>query len=471
MTMNIFFNEKRGLRNLACRLGLSFAFLLLMGLSASAENITNKLEYMREIERCEQKSAVAAVRLDKTVYARIGGFREIRVISGENSEVPFRTRLSRTSKTKVVKTSKSAKIISLKRLVGNKIEIIVKNSDDKRRPVSLTIRARNRDYDKKISVFASVSPSGEWSPCGAEQSIFDYSAIIALSNNTVNLSGSCSGRFYKIAISNFSESKRSKRMELIRERRSNREFSEIKKETRFNENLKIDAVVFNYEKRISVERTPVRESAESAIIANSVRKKNTVVVLETYRQPIVRMTLDTPSINFTRGWELFSSDNRKNWTSIASGQITKIRIGNYEKTAMTLNFPENRGRYLKLVARNLDAPPIEISAVECFRNAYLAEFIVPAAGGSDLKLYYGGDVPEPRYDIDAILAGISTNAAPLFLRLGSEKPNPQYNSEKKAESFWNSEVFMYSVIGVVCVFLVVLLFSGFRKISDVPDGD
>ncbi|NOY76194.1 MAG: hypothetical protein GXP32_10470 [Kiritimatiellaeota bacterium] len=158
-------------------------------------------------------------------------------------------------------------------------------------------------------------------------------------------------------------------------------------------------------RRISVERTPVRESAESAIVANSVKKKNTVVVLEAYRQPIVRMALD--------------------------------------------------------------APPIKISDIECFRNAYLAEFIIPVDGGDVLKLCYGGDVPEPRYDIDAILAGMSANAAPLFLKLGTEKPNPQYNSEKKAESFWNSEAFMYSVIGVVCVFLVVLLFSGFRKI---PDG-
>lgn len=445
------------------------AISLLPGFASIAGTITSELKYVREIKPCEQKSTVAAVWLDKTIYNHIDAFRDIRIIGADDSEIPFRTRISRKSQTKTIKTAGPSKIISLKRLPGNKIEIILKNSDKKRTPVSLTIRTPSRNYDKRISVSTSFSKSGDFSPFGSEQSVFDYSAIIPLSNNNVKLPQTPQGRFYKITISNFSELKRSKRMELIKERRAGGEFSEIKKVIRFDDEFKIDSVTLNFEKRVDVKKAPVQEAAESAIIANSVIKKKSVVILETYRQPMTRVIVETPSLNFKRAWEIFASKDKNKWRFISSGTITKIKIGNYEKIKTTLDFPETRRRYLKLVVRNLDAPPIKISKVECFRNAYLAEFIIPTEGGDNLKFYYGGDLSEPRYDIDAILAGISDNASPIMLTMGPEKNNPEYNFHGTTKSFWESKTLMYVIIGVVCLFLGMMLLSGFKKIVDVPE--
>ena len=466
----IFFESIYGTAKSASR----WIFAILAGLATfqttASAKIAEKLKYLRPVEKGGAPSSLAAVRLDKTIYEHIADFSDIRLLDTNGTEIPFRVRLLRKTKPKTIKTTRTATIISLKRLPDNKIEIVVKNPDKNRIPVSLTIRTPNKNYDKKISISTAPNQKGKWTPFGGEHSIFDYSAIIALSNDNAPLPSQPTGRFYKITVSNFSETKQSKRMALVTERRSGKEFSEIKKVMRFDDEFKIDSVALNFEKKIEAKDAPVTEPAESAIIANSNVKKNTIVVLNTFKQPIVEMKLSTPSVNFNRQWTLKSSNDRKEWLQVSSGGIEKIRVGSYARTTLKLHFQETRSRYLKLIIRNQDAPPIKIDGVECRRNAYAVEFIVPPKGGDSLKLYYGGDLPEPRYDIEAVLSKL-TGTDPTFLKLGAETPNPAYSPGKSEEnSFWTSKTMMYVVIGVVCLFLLLLLTSGFRKIDDIPES-
>jgi hypothetical protein len=442
----------------------SALLLLCAGFAATAGPLKTKLKYVRDIAPCDKPGTLAATRLDKDIYDKINGFSEIRILNSAGKEVPFRTRLSRATQTKTIKIPCASKIVSLKRLKGNKIEIIVKNTEKTRIPISLEIRTPNKNYDKKISISTGDGTNGEWVPSTNAHSVFDYSAIIALSNKTVPLPKHPTGKFYKITISNFSETKQSRRMRIVTERRSGKDFSEIKKVMRFNDVFKIDRIIFTAEENKLMKKTPILENAESAIIANSVENRDTIVVLQTFSQPITRLELKTPSVNFSRKLSLLSSDDKKQWSPICEGLITKVSVGTYIKTSMRLNLPETRSKYLKIIIHNQDAPPIKISAVKCSRNAYVAEFIIPADSETRLKFYYAGNVPAPRYDIDAVLANLK-NPVPLFLELEPEKLNPDYSPAAPAGSFWNSATLMYILIGVVAAFLCILLFSGIKKID------
>ena len=215
-----------------------------------------------------------------------------------------------------------------------------------------------------------------------------------------------------------------------------------------------------------IKQAPLVENAESEILANSVKKQDTVVVVKTFKQPIIRMDVTTSSVNFSRGLTVYSSDDKKRWNRVCDGNIMKISVGSCDKSSMKINFSETRSKFLKLVIHNQDAPPIDVITVQCSRNAYAAEFIIPSKSDISLKMYYSGDLPTPRYDIVAILANLK-NPTPLFLKLGPEQPNSAF-STSPGKPFWNSTLLMYILIGAVVLFLLALLFSGMKKIDDAP---
>ncbi len=137
---------------------------------------------------------------------------------------------------------------------------------------------------------------------------------------------------------------------------------------------------------------------------------------------------------------------------------------NYKKRDMILRIPETYRRFLKIVIHNRDAPALDDISLKCFSAVYHAQFLLTDKKG-DSKLYYGGDIPSPEYDIDAILANI---ADPKFsmLTLGPEESNPLF-SGKPGQSFLESRALLYIIIGIMVLFLGAALFKTMKKIEEV----
>lgn len=434
---------------------------------ANAGDLVSKLKYVRDIETEQKKiEGISAVTLDRPIFEHVDNFSDIRIFGMGNNEIPFRIRKQYARKKETSRIVCSSKVISLKKLDDNRIEIIIQNRDEKHTPSFLTIRTPNRNYDKKVTVANGASPD-KWGQDNEDQAIFDYSAIIDLANNTVTLPQKVKGKFYKIVIANFSELKQSKRMEIIEERRGGKDFSEIKKKMQLNDDFKIDRIILEAEETVFQDKAPVTKKVETEMVSTKdlEKEKKTIIVLDVFRQPVVVLELESTSTNFFRNISIYGSKDKDKWSSLANGRISRIDIGNYQKSELKIEIPENRSRYLKIEIENGDAPPIQVTEVNCSGAVYLAEFLLPESS-EGIKFYYGGKLPEPQYDIEEVLSKL-INPKYTDLKLGIEMGNPSYSDKQEEVSFLESRVLMYIIISVMVLVLGIALFTGMKKIEDV----
>ena len=122
--------------------------------------------------------------------------------------------------------------------------------------------------------------------------------------------------------------------------------------------------------------------------------------------------------------ELVSEEIRE--AEVARGFIYALDAGNLRpvrKTTLPLD-RQMRSRELILVIRNLDSPPLAISAVHASRRPV---FLLFQARQADQHLLYAGNsqCPAPRYDLSGLAARLK-NAQTATLAPGLVVPNPEY---------------------------------------------
>ena len=443
-------------------LAISANFATITGLYSAENNFIKKLKYVRTIEIAEPTTeGLYSFALDKTVYEHSGGtkgnFCDLRIIADTvTPEIPYRIRKKYTSGTEKYLKKCSTKIISLKKLESNRIEVVVKNIDKKLTPTSLTLITPLRNFDKKISVTPG-NGKDKWDTAKTvTSSIFDYSAIIALSNNTIKLPLT-KEKFYRIIISNFSEQKLSKRMEIIKEQRSGKKFSEIRKIIKNSSELKIEKILFKTSLSRTLRKKAVLAEIKTSTISTITEKRNTEIILDIARQPVTHIEFSANFANFSRKIDIYTSVNQKNWKHHSTGNISSISIGNFKKNCLTITMPETTSRFLKITVHNEDAPPITGIKIKTSGSVYGADFLLSSQEKAP-KLYYGGNLLAPKYDIEDILAKL---ANPQFLetKLGPEMRNSAYSAKPEKTSFLNSRILLYIIIGAMVLILGFALFK------------
>ncbi len=422
---------------------------------------SERLGYCRSVEFDGGKPEIAGVELDKAIYERTGSFSGIRVLDSNLSEIPFRISRMFVRKQSSRRVRCASEVVSLKKLDDNRIELLVKNLDPQKIPRFLTFVTQSSDYDKQVTVTAGSSTE-DWGKSADEQSIFDYSSIYGLSSNTVDLPSDPPGPYYKVLISNFSESRQGKRIEMVEESREGKDYSQITKKILLNDDLRIKEVVLEALETVFHNDFPVTRELETVTLSNSVADKSNEVVIETFRQPVTTLRIVPESKNFSRKYQILASDDKEKWQQISAGTISSISIQGLEKSNLSCEFPETRKKYLKLLVHNADAPELRISQIVCSGPVYRAEFI-PPENTSGIKLYYSGEMPPPRYDIEDIFAKIA-NPAVTTLKLGTESANPLFKGPRPP-SFLESKTILYVVIVVMLAVLAMALMKALSKIE------
>ena len=431
---------------------------------ANGEDRTNQLKYVRDIiVKNNETGSLAAITLDQIIYEKINNFSDIRIVDAGKTEIPFRVRKHYLKKKFFKRIKCKSEIVSLKKLSANKIEIVIHNREKERKAKYLTIKSQNKDYDKEITIFQGKTPYN-WKEITSGAAIFDYSAIVDLSSNTISLPEGNEGKYYKIIISNFSEQKQSKRMELITEKRNGKAFSEIKKRIHSGEPFKIDDIILESVKIMYHKNRPLFAKTNSKILSTKQIKKETEIILDVFNQPIARIHFKISSTNFIRKFKIYTSNDNKNWKNLTWGEVTNINIGNFKRNYDAKNLPESRNKYIKIVFNNGDAPPLLFSGIDCYAALYNAELLLPK-NHEEMKIYYGGELSTPKYDIDAVLAKIA-NPQYIMLKLSKEEINSNYSTSKSEKSFLENKGFLYIVISIMVIFLAGVLFSSMKKIDN-----
>src|SRR5439155_17699554 len=129
-------------------------------------------------------------------------------------------------------------------------------------------------------------------------------------------------------------------------------------------------------------------------------KKRTVVTLRTRREPLTRFTLETPSRNFSRKAVVevpVVQGVNTEWRPIAEATISKFSFRNQHREQLTITMPERREEQYRIVIRNEDNPPLNVTGVRAEGSVQRVVFL--AQPGKTYRVFYGSETAEaPKYE-------------------------------------------------------------------------
>jgi hypothetical protein len=435
------------------------------------------LEFAKKVEMpapALEKGRVLAIRLDSDVCERTRErFPDLRVVAGETGdEIPFALRQLRRPKIVTRSERHPSRLESLGKMEGNQVEFVVRLILKENDPVPsihrLVLRTPGRDFEKRVTVLGSNDQT-DWTPLVQDVPIYDYSSIADIANRTIPLPlpAEATFRYFKVIISNFQETKSAAVRELIRETRDGKKVSEIEKSLEDTSPLRVEDIEVWIRHERTVEDETVTVPVPVKIIGTTTAEGRTTLDIQTRRDPLVSLRLQTDSVNFARNATLLAGDDPDSLRRIAETNLTRISLGDQFSESLSISFPETRAAQFRIVIENGNAPGLNITGAEAEANVYTAEMIsdhLPEKGG--IRMAYGGnEVSAPSYDIAAILQGKpGTNF--LECSLGTEEPNPFYGKAQPA-SFWERLLggktpLRIAVVGM-CIVLAAILFWSLKK--------
>ncbi len=159
--------------------------------------------------------------------------------------------------------------------------------------------------------------------------------------------------------------------------------------------------------------------------------------------PHSRLRLETGATLFHRACEIESSSDRKEWSYIGSGVVYRFP----DEGSLSLEFPEQSSRYVRLRIYNGDDRPVPLEQA-FFDTVERRVKFLPAAAG-EYALYYGNpEARTPSYDLGAILARRALGAE-VTLEAGAERVNAAYRPPPPQQKPWSDRhpAVLYTVLG------------------------
>lgn len=191
------------------------------------------------------------------------------------------------------------------------------------------------------------------------------------------------------------------------------------------------------------------------------RTTNVEVDLGTPGLPSYRLTISVPDVNFYREMSLESSIDRENWSTIMGRvEIYAFDTPRFVGKSLTITYPETTSRYLRLVIHDEDSPPLTVQEVSVWGLWRRLVFVVDPQ--QSYKLYYGNvEAQRPTYDIERLFPYLVTEELPEA-ELDVQTANSHFVKEKPpvSERFpW----LLPTVVAVATVLVALLLFRVFRQ--------
>lgn len=404
----------------------------LCGVAVSGSTDIGHFPLMKELKAPEAGNRkIASFVLDEDILAATDdNYFNLRISDDKGLEIPFLVRCKRQIKSVVQEYNVPMKTIAFEPLSSNRIEVILEKDEKEleRLPGVIVFSTRHRNYEKQVTVYASHDRSS-WELVAENRPIFDYSKYIDVWNNRVEIKPA-PYLYYKIEISNISESQQSPLTKIIRETRGGDLFKEVEKTSFRKEDFRIEKIEF-LEKKQSMTRTEEVTrlySVNNFVIVNRPREQETIVTFDTFRSPVRSLAILTGVPNFSRSLRVEGSDedkDKKGWRHITSGAISRISAGEFKQERTTIKFDRpSRYKHYRITVRNLDSPPLDISGVEAKGETYEALFFCDQSRNYHV-LYGAQDADSPCYDIAAVLREAEAADTDIY-SLGEQKANPSY---------------------------------------------
>jgi hypothetical protein len=132
---------------------------------------------------------------------------------------------------------------------------------------------------------------------------------------------------------------------------------------------------------------------------------------------------------FYRTVEIESSRDAKSWLYAGQGTISRTADHEY----LSIGFPEQWERYLRLRVHNGDNPPLSVRGLAL--SAYRRMIKFPSNTAGQYWVYYGNpEAKQPSYDFGQVMPG---GVQAEDIAAGAEEVNPSYRPPVPAQKPWS----------------------------------
>jgi hypothetical protein len=431
----------------------TFAFLCLAGICAACPGAeaffvdVGQFQYMRNLTPPSNAPAgIVSFKLDEEVFARTDdSYANMRIFDLKNAEVPFLVRVAKQTVPVFSEDAVRMSTISFEKQEDNKIEIVVESVSNEVSPFVVAVMTNQKNYEKQVTVSGSRDCL-VWDVLALNAPIFDYSKYIDLRNNRIEIKPD-PYKYYKVEISNFSESHKSPLISIVREKQGEEITREIEESTLVNEEFKVEEIRFLEKKETLTEKERVIQShsVHNLTVTNDEERHETMVVIDVRRSPLTSLEVFARDANYSRSVRVYGTDTVEEKRAhrfggddadqhlVASSVISKVELSGYKHDRTTIRFdrPQRYQRY-RIVIENLDSPALNVYGVKAEGEVHEAFFFCDPK--HQYKLLYGAvrDMEPPRYDLGDVLDKTVLSGVGVCT-LGPEEKNPSASAATRGD--------------------------------------
>ena len=424
------------------------------------------------------EESLVAVRLDSEVYAATqSNLADLRLQDDKGTNLPFLIRKSQELKSRTVrrKTWAASKPV-VRPLDDGGLEITLELDENDSQPNGLTLVSPLRNFEQRVRIQTSADGK-TWEPAGNETVIFDYSRYMDVRNDDVPFPAS-SRKHVRLVIDDVTVEQQSQLMELTRSLRGNDETGRTEKITIDRRPFRIERIEFwldGAEEGVKGDhKQPYLVSGYK--VTEDPKTHQTIVTIDTHREPLTSLTLETTARNFSRNCVVEVAEQQgvqTTWRSVGTATLSRMDFKNLKREQLTVTMPETRESTYRLVIDNRDSPPLAVTGVKAEGNVYEVVFL--SAANTPHQLVYGDtDATAPNYDTATIQAVLTESYRPEVVKLGvEEKVAGAAPAGFKWSAVINDPRVMTVVIGALVVVLGWGLYGAVKRMdaTEPPSAD
>lgn len=150
---------------------------------------------------------------------------------------------------------------------------------------------------------------------------------------------------------------------------------------------------------------------------------------------------------FYRSVQIETSSDGEDWNYLAQGVLSRTP----DREDLSIDFPENRDRYLRARIYNRDDAPLQVASVELTAFERVVSF--PAKDAGAYQVYYGNpEAKKPSYDFGLVFER-EGNPPVVNASLGREEANPAYHPPPPPAKPWTDQHpwLLYAILGAAVV--------------------
>jgi hypothetical protein len=396
--------------------------LMAMSITSRAEEFS----FHKEIAASSKsEESLVAAPLDAEVYAATqDGFADIRLRDAAGTELPFIIRKSQEMKTRSVRRRTwSAPRPTLKPLDDGGLEITLELGDDDPHPNGLSLITPLRNFEQRVRIQTSTDGI-TWDAAANETVIFDYSRYMDVRSDSVPFPETAR-KHIRIVIDDVTSEQQSELLELTRRLQGNTETERTERVTIDRRPFRIEKIEFwQQATQENVKGDHKRDYPIAGFkVTEDAKAQQTIITVQTHREPLTSLTIETSSRNFSRNCSVEIMDRQgvqTSWRKIGSATLSQMEFQSLKRDDREVSIPETRASELRLVIDNRDSAPLTVTSVKAEGNVYEVVFL--AATNKPHQLAYGNaDAREPKYDTATIQALLTESYRPEALTLGAEQ--------------------------------------------------